>query len=152
MYKIRCFEDSSRCTSDVIPSRPIYNRAKKLLSSISSVGRMTMAWDACEAPLGSSLDPYTSNRRRSLGTFTVSNFEANLIFRISQKQQQGAQRQTIDLVSRESLKALGFGIKDGYFFAHRRSIGAIRFRRAAKTHCPLGTTLCYIQWTLGTQD
>ena len=77
MYRTRCFEDSSRCTSDVTPSRLIYNRARKLLSSISSVGRVTIAWDGWEVPLASSLDSYTSNWRRNLGTFTVSNFDSN---------------------------------------------------------------------------
>ena len=85
MYKIRCFEESSRCTSDVTPSRLIYKRAKKLLSSISSVGRVTIAWDAWEVPLASSLDSYTSNWRRILGTFTVLNFVSDVIFSIFQQ-------------------------------------------------------------------
>lgn len=140
MYKTRCFEDSSRCTSDVTPSRLIYNRAKKLLSSISSVGRVTIAW---EVPLASSLDSYTSNWRRSLGMFTVSNFEAKRHTQSLSMATVWGQQQTIDFVSGESPEILGLGVEDGHLFAHGGWIG-LRSRGMAKTHCSPAATLQYI--------
>lgn len=127
MYKTRCFEDSSRCTSDVTPSRLIYNRAKKLLSSISS-DRVTIAWDAWEVPLASSLDSYTSNWRRNLGTFTVSNFDSKRTLQNRSIATAWGQQRTIDLISGESLEILGLRIEDRYLFAHGASIGALRSR------------------------
>ena len=143
IYKTRCLEDTSRCTSDVTPSRLMCSRAKKLLSPISSVGRVTIAWDAWEVSLATLLDSYTSNLRRNLGMFTVSNFEAKGDCQNLSMAQEWGQQQTIDLVFRESPEILRLRVEDGYFFAHGGSIGP-RSRRVSRKHCWPAATLQYM--------
>ncbi len=67
MYRDRCFDERIiRCTSEVTPNRLMYNRAKSLIPSVFSLDEVITA---CDSFL-SSLDSYTSNRLRHLGSLT----------------------------------------------------------------------------------